>query len=109
MRRIHVQRGLRTICATIAVCFAVLAAAETTALPHGVLSAPGGRYVFGQISEYARHQYMLDTLTGRLWQVVCAKREEAGEKKCTLNVLEPIPYLDEANNLIPAPQSAVKK
>jgi hypothetical protein len=35
-----------------------------------ILSGPAGRYVFGQISEYRCDQYMLDTKTGRLWQVV---------------------------------------
>lgn len=35
-----------------------------------VLASENGRYVFGQISEYRRDQYMLDTKTGRLWRVV---------------------------------------
>lgn len=35
-----------------------------------VLSTESGRYVFGQISDYAKHQYMLDTKTGALWQHV---------------------------------------
>lgn len=34
-----------------------------------VLSAPGGRFVFGQISNMRKDQYMLDTATGRLWEV----------------------------------------
>lgn len=33
----------------------------------GVLSSPGNRYVYGQISEQLQGQYMLDTETGRLW------------------------------------------
>jgi hypothetical protein len=33
----------------------------------GVLSSPGNRFVFGQISEQLQGQYMLDTETGRLW------------------------------------------
>lgn len=37
--------------------------------PVAVLSAPGGRYVFGQISSMRADQYMLDTQTGRLWQI----------------------------------------
>ena len=36
----------------------------------GQLSSQGGRFVFGQISDYRADQYMLDTQTGRLWQVV---------------------------------------
>lgn len=63
-----------------------------------VLSSAGGRYVFGQISGYGRHQFMLDTQTGRLWRMVCAK---LGEKQpgdvvtpCDLHALDPQPYLN---------------
>lgn len=35
----------------------------------GVLSSPGNRFVFGQISEQLQGQFMLDTETGRLWIV----------------------------------------
>jgi hypothetical protein len=35
-----------------------------------ILSVEYGRFVFGQISEARRDQYMLDTKTGRLWQIV---------------------------------------
>jgi hypothetical protein len=38
--------------------------------PGSVLAATGGRFVFGQVSPFAKHQYMLDTKTGRLWQLV---------------------------------------
>lgn len=51
---------------------------------HSVLSAPGGRYVFGQVSQFARYQYMLDTKAGRLWQIVVDANERAS--------LEEIPY-----------------
>lgn len=34
-----------------------------------ILSAPGGRFAFGQISPMRKDQYMLDTATGRLWEV----------------------------------------
>jgi hypothetical protein len=34
------------------------------------LSTDGGRFVFGQISEMRRDQYMLDTKTGKLWRTV---------------------------------------
>jgi len=49
-----------------------------------VLSSHNGRFVFGQISGLARDQYMLDTQTGRLWQLV------ATEDKSTL--LQIVPY-----------------
>lgn len=41
-----------------------------------VLSASNGRYVFGQISDSSKDQFMLDTLTGRLWRI--AESGEAG-------------------------------
>lgn len=34
------------------------------------LSSENGRFVFGQISEYRRDQYLLDTQTGRIWQII---------------------------------------
>ena len=36
---------------------------------HGVLSSKNGRFVFGQISDSSKDQFMLDTATGRLWQI----------------------------------------
>lgn len=62
-----------------------------------VLSSSNGRYVFGQISEYRRDQYMLDTQTGRLWQIVTRKgtnpdgSEASGEG---FLILEPVAYSD---------------
>jgi hypothetical protein len=50
-----------------------------------VLSSTTGRFVFGQISEFARHQFMLDTQTGELWQLV------AGEDK--VPKLQPVMYI----------------
>lgn len=34
------------------------------------LGVDGGRFVFGQISEMRRDQYLLDTQTGQVWQVL---------------------------------------
>ena len=34
------------------------------------LGTPSGRFVLGQIGEYASSQYLLDTQTGRVWEVV---------------------------------------
>lgn len=42
----------------------------------GVLSSANGRFVYGQISNLRRDQYMLDTQTGRLWQIVKEKGSE---------------------------------
>lgn len=33
------------------------------------LSAQGGRFVFGQVSESGKDQFMLDTHTGRIWRI----------------------------------------
>ena len=39
----------------------------------GQLSSDGGRYVFGQVSEFRRDQYLLDTKTGMMWSpVMCS-------------------------------------
>ena len=34
-----------------------------------VLSSANGRFVFGQISDSSKDQFMLDTFTGRLWRI----------------------------------------
>ena len=51
---------------------------------HGALSSATGRFVFGQISEFRRDQFMLDTQTGQLWQIV-----EGSDKS---RALQPILY-----------------
>jgi len=35
----------------------------------GVLNSQNGRFVFGQISDSSKDKFMLDTFTGRLWQI----------------------------------------
>ena len=38
--------------------------------PHrGTLCSDNGRFVFGQISDSSKDQFMLDTQTGRLWRI----------------------------------------
>lgn len=34
-----------------------------------VLCSPVGRFVFGQVSDSKKDQFMLDTMTGRLWRI----------------------------------------
>jgi hypothetical protein len=63
-----------------------------------VLSAAGGRYVFGQISDSGKDQFMLDTLTGRLWRI--------GESSDVGMHLRPIPYRREDGKYSPAPDGA---
>jgi hypothetical protein len=60
-----------------------------------VLSSAGGRFVFGQISDSGKDQFMLDTLTGRLWRV--------GESSDVGMHLKPIPYRKEDGKYSPAP------
>jgi len=59
-----------------------------------VLSSPNGRFVFGQISDSGKDQFMLDTFTGRLWRI--SERGDIGmfltsvpycnsEGKCSVN------------------------
>jgi hypothetical protein len=62
-----------------------------------VLSSGTGRYVFGQISDSSKDQYMLDTLTGRLWRI--------GETSSGVHLRE-IPYRDEQGKLSPYPDGA---
>jgi hypothetical protein len=52
-----------------------------------VLSSAQGRFAFGQISDSSEDKFMLDTFTGRLWQL--SKRTDIG--LC----LTPIPYRSE--------------
>jgi hypothetical protein len=68
------------------------------------LSSPGGRFVFGQISEFRRDQFMLDTQTGRLWvkAVRPPPKNEDGTQPAGggIEFLEPVPYSDGQGNLI---------
>lgn len=59
-----------------------------------VLSSGAGRYVFGQISDSSKDQYMLDTLTGRLWRI--------GETSSGVHLKE-IPYRDDKGRISPYP------
>lgn len=70
---------------TIFISTTVLAAEPVKVKPpaNKSLSSENGRYVYGQISEMRRDQYMLDTKTGKLWNLMStftgegANREEA--------------------------------
>lgn len=54
-----------------------------------VLSSEYGRFVFGQISEFRRDQFLLDTKTGRIWLVVASKNDDGSET----TVLQPVPFV----------------
>lgn len=83
------------------------AVAQSQPIHPATLSSASGRYVFGQINHLARDQYMLDTQTGRLWQLTCIKSQEADPSKCQALVLQAVPYDTMAGQFEapPAPQS----
>jgi hypothetical protein len=60
-----------------------------------VLSAPGGRYVLGQISSARADQNLLDTQSGRVWQVVVDTNNA--------DILQEVPYksVDGSLSLLP--------
>lgn len=58
----------------------------------GVLSSANGRYVFGQVSQARRDQYMLDTQTGRLWQMVQSTYKREDGSQGTFESLQAVPY-----------------
>ena len=60
-----------------------------------VLGCAGGRFVFGQISDSSKDQYMLDTQTGRLWRI--------GESSDVGTHLRVIPYKDDQGKISPYP------
>ena len=62
---------------------------------YGVLCSAAGRFVFGQVSDSSKDQFMLDTVTGRLWQIA-----ESGE----IGVyLRPVPYRTAEGEYNPLP------
>ena len=61
-----------------------------------VLSSENGRFVFGQISDASRDQFMLDTATGRLWRI--AETGEIG------TFLRAIPYRNDEGELSHIPE-----
>lgn len=52
-----------------ALLFATAATAQE-APKRQMLGGPNGRFVLGQIGEFASSQYLVDTQTGRVWEVV---------------------------------------
>lgn len=80
-----------------ALMVAGVASGQPTPAPMAVLSAPGGRYVFGQISNLRRDQYLLDTQTGRMWRTVCGGEQKDGV--CLDNlVMQPVAFVDLTGN-----------
>lgn len=65
-----------------------------------VLAADGGRYVLGQISDARRDQYLLDTKTGRVWEVIeyTPRPNADGTSAQPRTMLRPVRYLDKSQN-----------
>jgi hypothetical protein len=103
------KRTTMRLHALLALC-AATAIAQAQTPPAGqvtTLSAPGGRYVFGQISESRRDQYLLDTQTGRLWVQTCISSGKEDPKQCALTGLMPVYFTDGKGDLAGlAPSSA---
>ena len=67
-----------------------------------ILSSSNGRYVFGQTSDFRTDQFLLDTQTGRLLQLVVDKEGN--------NKLQPVPFIQiwGGEAYIPDPMKEVK-
>jgi hypothetical protein len=57
------------------------------------ISSENGRFAFGQISDFARDQYMLDTKTGKLWSIATTTYKVDGADK-EIKILMPVFYTD---------------
>lgn len=101
------MKSISCVAGLLAALTSLSVIAQTPAVHPTTLSSAAGRYVFGQINGMARDQYMLDTQTGRLWQLVCAKRDEADSSKCDVLVLQAVSYSSAPglSDLPPAPQT----
>ena len=66
-----------------------------------VLSSKNGRFVFGQISGSSKDQFMLDTLTGRLWRIA-----ESGDVGI---YLREVPYRTGKDTYDPVPGDITQK
>ena len=63
------------------------------------LSSPKGRFVFGQISDSSKDQFMLDTWTGRLWRI--------SESGTVGKFLKPVPYKFKDGTYSPVPENII--
>ena len=97
---------MRFIWCVPAVFAAATVAAQPVSAPGSVLSAPGGRFVFGQVSDAARHQYLLDTQTGRLWSIKCIVEDASSadalkSPRCLYQRLDPV-FFDDDGAVLPS-------
>lgn len=105
------MKCIKKIFSTATICIPLIAGVQTVSgqgfgmlsqpVPeqktHPCLAAGGGRYVFGQISDSSKDQFMLDTLTGRLWRI--------GETGTVGLFLQSVPYKYEKNEYHVLPEN----
>ena len=90
------KKIILTIC--LSVCASAFAQTPPSVQRPGALSSAGGRFVFGQISDFRRDQYLLDTQTGRLWKVVLrTPKNPDGTNGTDYEVLDWVPFIDPAD------------
>lgn len=86
---------MKTYISAIVLAMASIAAyAETAMQSFPALGTTGGRYVFGQISDFQKDKFLLDTQTGRVWILVCMDDKGA---QCWRG-LQSVNFIDEAGN-----------
>lgn len=69
--------------------------ANAQPVPSGTSLASGsGRFVYGQVSNFRRDQFMLDTQTGKLWQLQCLTPSDKDPSSCIQPGLIPVVYTD---------------
>jgi hypothetical protein len=61
-----------------------------------ILASSKGRFVFGQVSDSSKDQFMLDTSTGRLWRI--AEKGDIGI------FLRSVPYRNSKGECSPLPE-----
>jgi hypothetical protein len=66
----------------------------------GMLATSSARFVFGQVSDSSKDQFMLDTVTGRLWRIT-----ESGKLGTHL---KPVLYCAEDGQCSPVPLEGSK-
>jgi len=66
----------------------------------GVLASSNARFVFGRVSDSSKDQFMLDTVTGRLWRIA-----ESGKLGTHL---QPVLYCAEDGQCSPGPRDGPK-
>jgi len=81
--RKEIMFSLMILCITSG--FATAQPVEVEPTQQKVLKNESGRYVFGQISDFRKDQYLLDTKTGRLWRIVIDQENHTK--------LQPVPFI----------------